>query len=83
MDRKQVNGGIGARLARPDLRLILFFIALSFLCLGAHELIHHLTARAVCGAWGTMTLSFFFLAPGWSSRRGGSRRSPGRCSPTP
>jgi len=54
----------GTRLAAPGARLIFFFLALSFLCMGAHELIHHLTARAACGAWGTMTLSHFYVAPG-------------------
>ncbi len=54
----------GGRLAAPNARLIVFFLALSFLCMGAHELIHHLATRCVCGAWGTMTLSQFFLPPG-------------------
>lgn len=48
----------------PLAKLLLFFITLSFLCMGAHELIHHLTMRAVCGSWGEMTFSQFFLAPG-------------------
>jgi hypothetical protein len=40
------------------------FAALSFLCLGAHEVVHHLTARAICGEWGTMTFWTFHLADG-------------------
>jgi hypothetical protein len=45
------------------------FAALSFLCLGAHELVHHLVARLTCGAWGTMTFWQFFLAPGCALKR--------------
>ena len=40
------------------------FVLLSLVCLGAHELVHHLAARAVCGAWGTMTFWTFQLADG-------------------
>lgn len=40
------------------------FILLSLVCLGAHELVHHLAARAVCGGWGTMTFWTFQLADG-------------------
>ena len=40
------------------------FILLSLVCLGAHELVHHLAARATCGQWGTMTFWTFELAPG-------------------
>jgi hypothetical protein len=40
------------------------FAALSFLCLAAHELVHHLTARWACGGWGSMTFWTFLLAPG-------------------
>ena len=47
-----------------SLTFLLFFLSLSFLCLGAHELIHHLSARSICGTWGVMTLSQFFLADG-------------------
>ena len=43
---------------------ILAFVLLSLVCLGAHELVHHLTARAVCGEWGTMTFWTFQLADG-------------------
>ena len=39
-------------------------ILVSFVCYGAHELVHHLVARVTCGAWGTMTFSTFELAPG-------------------
>ncbi|MBO0749795.1 MAG: hypothetical protein J2O44_05125 [Porphyrobacter sp.] len=42
----------------------MFFAALSFTVMIAHEMTHHLTARAVCGAWGEMALSTFALAPG-------------------
>lgn len=45
------------------------FAALSFLSLGAHELVHHFTARLTCGAWGTMTFWQFFLAPGCEETR--------------
>ncbi len=41
----------------------LAFLLLEFACMQAHELIHHLTGRVVCGAWGTMTFSLFHLAP--------------------
>ena len=40
------------------------FILLSLLSLGFHELIHHLTARATCGEWGSMTFYTFHLAEG-------------------
>jgi hypothetical protein len=40
------------------------FASLSFLCLAAHELVHHLVARWACGAWGSMTFWTFLLAPG-------------------
>ncbi|HEX6590244.1 MAG TPA: hypothetical protein VF039_14655 [Longimicrobiales bacterium] len=39
-------------------------LLVSFVCYGAHELVHHLVARATCGAWGTMTFSTFELATG-------------------
>lgn len=38
-----------------NLRYLLQFAALSFLCLGAHELVHHFMVRATCGGWWTMT----------------------------
>jgi hypothetical protein len=37
------------------LRYLLQFLAISFLCLGAHELTHHLLVRVTCGAWGEMS----------------------------
>ncbi len=51
-----------------NLRYLLQFAALSFLCLAAHELIHHFTVRLTCGAWGTMSF--------WQFQR------PAGCSPT-
>ncbi len=45
-------------------RFLVRFAALSFLCLAAHELIHHLMVRLTCGAWGTMTFSTFALPAG-------------------
>lgn len=45
----------------PGAAALLFLAALSWLCLGAHELIHHATGRIVCGTWGGMTLSTFVL----------------------
>ncbi len=42
----------------------LAFLLLEFACMQAHELIHHATGRVVCGAWGSMTFSMFYLAPG-------------------
>lgn len=45
----------------PGAAALLFLAALSWLCLGAHELIHHATGRIICGAWGGMTLSTFVL----------------------
>lgn len=48
----------------PGAAALLFFVALSWLCLGAHELIHHATGRLACGTWGSMTLSTFVLPDG-------------------
>ena len=45
----------------PGARALPFIAALSWLCLGAHELAHHLTGRIVCGAWGGMALATFTL----------------------
>ncbi|MBQ1498329.1 MAG: hypothetical protein IIZ38_08440 [Sphingomonas sp.] len=45
----------------PGARALPFLAALSWLCLGAHELAHHLAGRVVCGAWGGMTLASFTL----------------------
>ena len=45
-------------------RWIATFVLLSLVCLGAHELVHHLAARALCGEWGTMTFWTFYLADG-------------------
>lgn len=47
-----------------DARAAAILTLVSLLCYGAHELVHHLTARATCGAWGTMTFSTFELASG-------------------
>lgn len=60
----RLSWGFEMPLRLPPLRLIAFFLALSFLCMGAHELIHHVTTRAVCGSWGTMTYSQFFAPEG-------------------
>jgi hypothetical protein len=49
-------------------RFLTAFAAMSFLAMAAHELIHHLTARLTCGAWGTMTFWRFFLAPGCDAK---------------
>ncbi|HEV2799151.1 MAG TPA: hypothetical protein VGW12_01570 [Pyrinomonadaceae bacterium] len=52
------------RIAIPKtLSYLLAFLLLEFTCMQAHELIHHLTGRLVCGAWGTMTFNLFYLAP--------------------
>ncbi len=45
----------------PGLRALSAFLAFQFLCGQAHELVHHGTARLVCGAWGTMTFDYFHL----------------------
>jgi hypothetical protein len=45
-------------------RFLAAFAALSFLVMAAHELVHHLTARVTCGAWGQMTFWQFSLSPG-------------------
>lgn len=50
-----------------NVRYLLQFAALSFLCLGAHELLHHLTTRLTCGAWGTMSLWQFQRPAGCST----------------
>lgn len=44
-------------------RWLAFFIALSMTVMLAHEITHHLVARAVCGTWGEMTWSTFSIAP--------------------
>lgn len=49
-------------------RLIAQFLALSFLALGAHELVHHLVARLGCGGWGTV--SFWQFTPPAGCRGG-------------
>jgi hypothetical protein len=54
-----------------NLRYLLQFAALSFLCLGAHELLHHLAVRLTCGAWGTMTF-WQFERPAGCSTNGAS-----------
>jgi hypothetical protein len=38
------------------------FLLLEFVCMQAHEIIHHLTGRIVCGAWGAMKFSVFTLS---------------------
>jgi hypothetical protein len=45
-------------------RWLLFFLALSMTVMLAHELTHHVVARSICGAWGTMSWSTFLIAPG-------------------
>ena len=50
-----------------NVRYLLQFAALSFLCLGAHELIHHLTVRLTCGTWGTMSFWQFQRPTGCSA----------------
>lgn len=50
-----------------NVRYLLQFAALSFLCLGAHELVHHLAVRATCGAWGTMSFWEFQRPVGCST----------------
>jgi hypothetical protein len=52
-------------------RYLLQFVAISFLCLGAHEVVHHVLVRATCGSWGTMTFWRFeppagCATTGWS-----------------
>jgi hypothetical protein len=46
------------------LSYVFAFLLLEFACMQAHELIHHVVGRMVCGAWGSMTFSLFYLAPG-------------------
>jgi hypothetical protein len=50
-------------------RFLTAFAALSFLVMAAHELVHHLTARVACGAWGQMTFWQFFIDPGCMETR--------------
>lgn len=50
-----------------SVRYLAQFAALSFLCLGAHELIHHLMVRVTCGAWGTMSFWQFQRPAGCSA----------------
>lgn len=45
-------------------RSLAAFLVAQFLLGQAHELAHHLVARAVCGAWGRMTFDVFFLPEG-------------------
>lgn len=40
------------------------FLLLEFACMQAHEVIHHVVGRLVCGAWGDMTFNLFYLSPG-------------------
>lgn len=42
-------------------RFLVSFLLLEFICLQGHEIIHHLTGRVICGAWGTMTFWIFTL----------------------
>lgn len=49
-------------------RALAAFLAAQFVLGQAHELAHHLAARVVCGAWGTMTFDFFFLPEGGAGR---------------
>lgn len=48
-------------------RYLLQFLAISFLCLGANELVHHLMVRLTCGAWGEMSFWQFQLPAGCSA----------------
>lgn len=52
----------------PSTRSLGAFLAVQFVCGQAHELAHHLAARAACGAWGAMTFDFFFLPEGAAGR---------------
>jgi hypothetical protein len=52
-----------------DARFLTAFAALSFLVMAAHELVHHLTARVACGAWGQMTFWQFFVDAGCMETR--------------
>lgn len=47
----------------PGWRWLAFFLSLSMVVMLAHEITHHLVARAVCGAWGSMTWSTFSASP--------------------
>ena len=49
-------------------RWLAFFLSLSMTVMLAHELTHHLAARAVCGAWGEMSWSTFSIATGCEDR---------------
>ena len=40
------------------------FLLLEFACMQAHEVVHHVVGRLVCGAWGDMTFNLFNLSPG-------------------
>lgn len=42
-------------------RFLVAFLLLEFICMQGHEIIHHLTGRVICGAWGTMTFLIFTL----------------------
>jgi hypothetical protein len=61
---KTTNAGIPRITIPTTLTYALAFLLLEFTCMQAHELIHHATGRVVCGAWGSMTFSMFYLAPG-------------------
>ena len=50
-----------------SVRYLAQFAALTILCLGAHELIHHLLVRMTCGAWGTMSFWQFQRPVGCST----------------
>lgn len=58
------GGAANSGKLQPGWPLLLFFLSLSMVVMLAHELTHHLAARAVCGAWGTITWSIFALSPG-------------------
>lgn len=47
----------------PTIRYWLAFLLLSFLCMEAHETFHHLIGAALCGGFGTMTLSVYEPKP--------------------
>lgn len=45
----------------PAPKALAAFLTFQFLCGQAHELTHHLAARWICGAWGSMTFDYFHL----------------------
>ena len=47
----------------PTIRYWLAFLLLSFICMEAHETFHHFVGAALCGGFGTMTLSVYEPKP--------------------